>query len=179
MAQFKDYWHQLVDIPIFSSNFSLPFYHLKSDGFWFLNTFDGKEILLTSSYSIKSFGQLKDVADFASFDEMLYQLLITADIRELLRNTLLDVYFNNARISENNKIIADISNQILHVSAAIYKTRATYFDEEEVFVRSGVFKKEIPGIYNHTCCISGMRIINIHITQVFCKLFSQCAFTTG
>lgn len=65
VAQFKDYWHQLVDKPIFSSNFSLPFYHLKSDGFWFLHTFAGKEILLTSSHSIKSFGQLKDVVDFA------------------------------------------------------------------------------------------------------------------
>ncbi len=159
VAQFKEYWHQLVHNPIFSSNFSLPFYHLKSDGFWFLNTFVGKEILLTSSHSIKSFGQLKDVVDFASFDEMLYQLLTIANTRELLRNTLLDVYFNNARISENNKIIADISNQILHDSPATYKTRATLFDEEEVFVRSGVFKKEIPRIYNHTCCISGMRII--------------------
>jgi len=166
VAQFKDYWHQLVCNPTFSSNFSLPFYHLKNDGFWFLNTFVGKEILLTSSQSIKSFGQLKDVIDFASFNEMLYQLLITADTRELLRNALLDVYFNNARISENNKIIADISNQILHDSAAVYKTRAAYFDEEEVFVRGGVFKKEIPRIYNHTCCISGMRIITSDSTQM-------------
>jgi len=60
VAQFKDYWHQLVHNPIFSSDFSLPFYHLKSDGFWFLHTFVGKEILLTSSNSIKSFGQLKN-----------------------------------------------------------------------------------------------------------------------
>jgi len=97
---------------------------------------------------------------------MLYQLLNAADTRALLRDTLLDVYFNNARISESNKIIADISNQILHDSAALYKTRAAFFDEEEIFVSGGVFKKEIPRIYYHTCCISGMRIITSDSVQM-------------
>jgi putative restriction endonuclease len=159
VARFKDYWHQLVHNPAFNSNFSLPFYHLKTDGFWFLHTFIGKEIVLTSSYSIKSFGQLKDVVDFASFDEILFQLLMSRQIRELLRNSLLNIYFNGTSISENNKTVIEISNQILNDPPAIYKTRAEYFDEEEVFVRGGVFKKEIPRIYNYTCCISGMRII--------------------
>jgi putative restriction endonuclease len=36
IAAFKDLWHQLVDQPFFSPNFSLPFYHLKSDAFWHL-----------------------------------------------------------------------------------------------------------------------------------------------
>ncbi len=159
VARFKDFWHQLVHSPIFTSNFSLPFYHLKSDGFWFLHTFIGKEIALTSSYSIKSFGQLKDVVDFASFDETLYQLLINRHTRGLLRSTLLDVYFDGNNISENNKTIIDISNQILNDPPTIYKIRAENFDEEDVFVRGGVFKKEIPRIYNFTCCISEMRII--------------------
>lgn len=30
--------------------------------------------------------------------------------------------------------------------------------EEEIFVRSGIFKREIPKIYNYECAISGMRI---------------------
>jgi len=159
VARFKDYWHQLVHNPTFTSNFSLPFYHLKNDGFWYLHTFIGKDILLTSSYSIKSFGQLKDVVDFASFDETLYQLLINQQTRNLLRNTLLDIYFRGTDISKNNKIIIDISNQILNDPPTVYKARAEHFDEEEVFMRGGVFKKEIPRLYNYTCCISGMRII--------------------
>jgi putative restriction endonuclease len=158
VARFKDYWHQLVNNPIFSPNFSLPFFHLKSEGFWFLNTFIGKEILLTSSQSIKSFGHLKDVVDYASFDEMLYELLIVTQTRLILRNVLLDIYFNHAAISESNKTISEISTQILNDPAIIYKTRAEHFDEEEVFVRGGVFKKEIPRIYNYSCCVSGMRI---------------------
>jgi putative restriction endonuclease len=146
-------------MPLFTSNFSLPFYHLKSEGFWCLHTLIGKEISLTSSHSIKSFGQLKDVVDFVSFDEILYELLIVSNTRNQLRNALLNTYFNGARILEDNQILNEISNQILNDPAEVYKTRAELFDEEEVFVRGGVFKKEIPKIYNHTCCISGMRII--------------------
>lgn len=166
VARFKDYWHQLVHNPVFSPNFYLPFYHLKSQGFWFLRAFIGKEILLTSSNSIKSFGHLKEVIDFAYFEEALYQLMIAPGTRSLLRNTLLNVYFNNAGISDSNGIITEISTQILNDPTVVYKARAEHFDEEEVFVRGGVFKKEIPRIYNYTCCISGMRIITTDSIQM-------------
>ena len=135
VAQFKDYWSQLIHTFKFTPNFSLPFYHLTSEGFWFLHTFIGKEIVLTSSRSIKSLGHLKDVVDFASFDEELYALLMSAASREILRNTLLHVYFNDAHISEYNKIISEISNQIVNEPASAYKIRAEQFDDEEVFVR--------------------------------------------
>ena len=145
MAQFKDYWLQLVHDSRFTPNFSLPFYHMKSEGFWFLHTFIGKEIALTSSRSIKSFGHLKDVVDFASFDETLYEFLLSADSRELIRSTLLHVYFHDAHISADNKIIAEISNQIVNEPAAVYKIRAEQFDEEEVFGEVGFSKKKFPG----------------------------------
>jgi putative restriction endonuclease len=31
-------------------------------------------------------------------------------------------------------------------------------NEEEIFLRGSLFKREIPKIYNNTCCISGMKI---------------------
>jgi putative restriction endonuclease len=30
--------------------------------------------------------------------------------------------------------------------------------QEEIFIRGGLFKREIPKIYNHTCAVSGLRI---------------------
>ena len=30
--------------------------------------------------------------------------------------------------------------------------------QEEIYIRSNIFKKEVPKIYNYTCCISGLRI---------------------
>jgi putative restriction endonuclease len=160
VATFKDYWHQLVVDTKFTSNFSLPFYHLKSDGFWHFKTLVGREIVLTSSNSIKSFLHLKQVVDFAFFDEELYALLSNQHTRQVLKQTLLSTYFPNIDLESPNQLIGEIINQILHEPSAVYKTKAMNFDDEEVFVRSGVFKKEIPRIYNYTCSISGMRIIS-------------------
>ncbi len=159
VARFKDLWQLLAHNTVFIANFSLPFYHLKNERFWRLHTFIGKEIILTSSKSIKSFGYLKDVVDYASFDETLYQLLSLPPSREILKTSLLQHYFNRGTISPENNTIQEISTQILNDTASIYKARAEQFDEEEVFVRGGVFKKEIPRIYNYTCCISGMRVM--------------------
>jgi putative restriction endonuclease len=159
VATFKDYWHQLVVYSNFTSNFSLPFYHLKSDGFWHLQTLVNREIALTSSNSIKSFSHLKQVVDFAFFDEDLYALLSNQHTRQVLKQTLLNTYFSNIDLESPNHLIGEIINQILHEPSEVYRTNAMNFDDEEVFVRSGVFKKEIPKIYNYSCAISGMRII--------------------
>ena len=159
VATFKGYWHQLAANSSFTSNFALPFYHLKNDGFWHLQTFVGREIALTSSNSIKSFSYLKQVIDFAFFDEELYALLLNKKSRQILKQTLLRTYFSNVDLGSPNYLISEIINQILHEPSALYRTKAISFDDEDVFVRSGIFKKEIPRIYNYTCSISGMRII--------------------
>jgi putative restriction endonuclease len=159
VARFKDLWCQLVDDSFFSPNFSLPFYHLKSDGFWHLQTKFGRELILTSSHSIKSFAQLKEVIEFAYFDEALFLLLYDEHTRSVLKQTLLSRYFSNHKVSQSDGLIQAITQQILHEPAEVYKTKAALFDDEEIFVRGGVFKKEIPKIYNYTCSISGLRII--------------------
>jgi len=42
--------------------------------------------------------------------------------------------------------------------------------EEEVFVRGGVFKRQVPLVYNNTCCISGLRVE----TSVNASLLDAC-----
>jgi putative restriction endonuclease len=158
VATFKDYWSQLVKDNRFSENFSLPFFHLQSEGFWHLQTLPGRELLLTASHSIKSFAHLKEVIHFAYLDKELHSLLTNVHTRQILKQTLLETYFPNVHLQPNT-LINEIINQILHEPAAIYKTKAEGFDEEEIFVRSGIFKKEIPKIYNYSCAVSGMRII--------------------
>lgn len=159
VATFKDLWCQVVHDNIFTANFSLPFYHLKSEGFWHLRTKFGREIILTSSNSIKSFAQLKEVIEYAYFNDDLFQLLIEQHSRSILKQALLTSYFPNSQISYSNGLIETITEQILHEPSELYKSKAALFDDEEVFIRGGVFKKEIPKIYNYTCCISGLRII--------------------
>jgi putative restriction endonuclease len=159
VARFKDLWSQLVADSYFTANFSLPFYHLKSEGFWHLQTRFGRELILTSSHSIKSFAQLKEVIEFAYFDQALFNLLCDEHTRNVLNQTLLSRYFPNHEISKSGGLIETITQQILHEPAEIYKTKAAFFDDEEVFVRGGIFKKQVPKIYNYACCISGLRIM--------------------
>jgi putative restriction endonuclease len=159
VASFKDLWSQLVTDAAFTANFSLPFYHLKSEGFWYLQTKIGRELLVTSSNSIKSFAHLKEVIDYAYLDEPLFQLLSAEHTRTVLKQTLLATYFPNHKIKETNELIRTIVHQILQEPATVYKSKAAAFDEEEVFIRGGVFKKEIPKIYNYTCSISGLRVV--------------------
>ncbi len=160
VATFKNYWHKLVRTSQFTDNFALPFFHLRSEGYWQLHTAPGKEILLTSSKSIRSFGQLRDAVDFASLDQDLFELLCSRKSRDILKLSLIRRYFPNAPKSlVTDELVQSIINQMLFEPPNVYKRRAASFSEEELFVRGALFKREIPKIYNYSCCVSGMRIV--------------------
>jgi len=167
VARFKDNWNWLVKEDFFKPNFALPFYHLTSDKFWFLQTYTGKEILLTSSLSIRSFSQLKESVAFAFLDVTLYTLLSESESRELLYQFLLKTYFNTTRsFTSQVGIFEEVTNQILHDAPREYQDIVEKADDEEIFIRSGVFKRIVPQVYNYTCCISGMRIISGYDIQM-------------
>jgi putative restriction endonuclease len=119
VARFKDLWSQLVANSEFTANFSLPFYHLKGEGFWHLQTRLGRELVLTSSHSIKSFAQLKEVIEFAFFDDALFQLLYDEHTRSVLKQTLLSRYFPDHEVSRSDGLIQSITQQILHEPAEV------------------------------------------------------------
>lgn len=160
VARFKEVWQALVEDSKFTSKFYLPFYHLKTDKFWHLHTYPGWQILLTSSHSVKSLSSLKDAVAYASLDNELFELLQIPENRNLLREALLNTYFSGKQLKNDHyNLFHKIEQQILHDSPLEYITEVIKADEDEKFIRSGVFKKVIPGIYNYTCCISGMRLI--------------------
>ena len=87
---------------------------------------------------------------------------------QILKQFLLEEYFPNSKnnFPNNNsgqqKIISEIEGKILHESAEEYRSEIIKLlsekNEEEVFLRGSIFKREIPKVYNGKCCISGMRI---------------------
>jgi putative restriction endonuclease len=56
----------------------------------------------------------------------------------------------------------ELEDKVLNESPEIYKKEIKVLieqkNEDEIFLRGSLFKREIPKIYNNTCCISGMRI---------------------
>jgi len=89
----------------------------------------------------------------------------------ILQQFLLDEYFPKTKNSFSNtkvgqqKIFDDIERKILHEDASKYRKEIKMLmqqqNEEEIFLRGSIFKREVPKIYNYTCCISEMKIDTI------------------
>jgi putative restriction endonuclease len=166
---FKSNWNNLVNSN-HSCLFTLPFYHMSSESFWSLIPNIGCELWVQSKSSMRSFSNLTTAVKFAVIDEELKNLLIKKEDSDILLHFILDKFFpdtkNNFNTTNVNYYITEIENQIVQDSQENYQKRIleirndlnTEEFQEEVFIRSNIFKKEIPKIYNFTCCISGMRI---------------------
>ena len=106
---FLKYWNLLS---LEKPRIYLPFYHLKSDKFWYLHAKTGQENLLATISQFKSMSQLASVIAFASLDEDLFLLLHNSQAREVLRQTIIETYFPDkaelfrAAINENQQINA-------------------------------------------------------------------------
>ena len=174
---FKRTWKQLVD-SAHSANFSLPFYHMQSEPFWYLIPKPGKKIVLTKSKSIKSFKSLKENIAYAEIDRELFLIFQNPISRILLEQYLLDQYFPSTKseYSDQKRTYEEsfIENSILNESTEVYQNQIKNLRErleedefeEEVFVRGGLFKRAVPKIYDFTCSISEMKITSTHSVQM-------------
>lgn len=169
LLKFRTTWEQLVETN-HVQNFALPFFHMRSEPFWFLVPKPGKNISLTRSKSIKSFRHLKETFAYAELEKDLFLLVQNPLSRTVLEQYLLDNYFANSkeRYSKTEMSYQEnlITIEILNEPSEVYKEqikrlRETLEEdqfEEEVFVRGGLFKKNVPKIYDYTCCVSGLKI---------------------
>lgn len=93
----------------------------------------------------------------------LFQLLMNFANRALVRDTLLSIYFPAYRAAyyEHKELddgfYHDIQALVLNDPEVKYK-QLSIQTEEDVFVRSGLFKRYIPQLYNDTCAMTGMRM---------------------
>ena len=168
VLEFKSIWSVLV-VTQHTANFSLPFFHMRSEPFWRLVTNVGIVLPVTSSNSIKSLGALKDAIAFAEIDKDLFELIMDSVGNYILEEKLLELFFpetkTNYRLNDY-PFINHLESQILNDDRESYVERISDLKEtlskdefeEEIFVRSGVFKREIPKIYDFQCAISGMRV---------------------
>jgi putative restriction endonuclease len=167
VARFKDNWNRLVNNNIFQPNFALPFFHMQKEGFWKLKTYFGKEILITSSHSIKSFSQLKESVAYSYLDSNLFALIQNPKTRDEIYRFITVKYFGkNDTIHKQYGLVDEVTEQILNEPSIEYQKQIEIADDEEIFVRCGVFKRVVPKIYDYTCCVSGMRIISGYDIQM-------------
>ncbi len=175
VAQFKANWSLLV-ISNHECKFALPFYHLIGDKFWRLTPKSGYENIIQLKSSMRSFSNLNAAVEYAIMDDDLWTLINDKESNLILQQFLLEEYFPETKsgfsksLTYSSEILDKIENSILHESSDEYKKEIITFiqkdDVEEVFLRGAIFKREIPKLYNFTCCISGLQIHTINNTSM-------------
>ncbi len=169
VATFKKLWIDLVENEKHHCIFSLPFYHLTSSPFWKLIAKTGYEKIIQSKIAMKSFSKLNEAVEYAELDIELFSLLQKKEEREIIKFALLEKYFPDTKSSfsgGNNNYINDIETQILNEPSTEYKTKLQKLQnelnadsfEEEKYMRSSIFKRQIPLLYKNACAISGLQI---------------------
>lgn len=162
---FKDNWYRFVDTP-HVLNFALPFFHMRKEPFWKLVPYPGMEIGVTNSKSIKSFKNLRETLNYAWLDQPLFELLNKPEANQILVNVLLDRYFPRTK----GRQLYDVPLFLTHPdSLMIAEPESVGWEkpivkmtkdqkEQTVFLRSALFKREIPRIYSYKCAISGLQV---------------------
>ena len=169
VASFKSNWSELVETNHFPI-FAMPYYHLSSEPFWKLLPNVGCEKWVESKSSMRSLSNLTTAVKCALIDKELSDILLFPENRDILKISLLDKYFPDTKSNFSSNGNDDLpSVSILHENSDEYKRKIielkNQVDEnafqEEIFIRGGLFKREIPKIYNNTCAISGLRLTSI------------------
>ncbi len=170
MTVFRNIWDLLVDtkhVP----NFALPFFHLGSEpsGIWKLKPFRGKIIPVTKSNSIKSSRALQETVEFAVLSDELFQALSDSSQRNELEHTILQRYFqdkasNLARPYRSwsgclkEEILYDPAENYARKVARRLEQMTLPEREEEITLRSYIFKTAVLDLYDHRCSVSGLKI---------------------
>jgi len=148
---------------------------MKSEGFWKLLAKDGFSNIEKMGSIMKSFSNLNAAVEYAEIENGLFQLFMSKDSSHLLLAFLLDEYFPASKHllpknQDTSRKMKGLRDDFLNEPPGEYKAQIKKLidqnDEEEVYLRGNVFKREIPKIYNNSCCISGLRIDTIQSISI-------------
>ncbi len=90
--RFQDYWSSVFGARG-ESTVALPFFHLKTDGFWHLVTIGAVREDGIPKSSRKSLSALKEMVSAATLDTELHQLLANPKLAAHFRSVLVTTYF--------------------------------------------------------------------------------------
>ncbi len=157
------YW-RAVNPPSLRGDITMPFFHLRSEGFWHLLPQPGQEAVLAAKRRTDGLKQLRELVLGAQLDEPLFQLLQQPASRDLLRTTLIETYFApeiHARLVERGQINAEAFQYSLDLLQQAKEKVVKESPEYGVStaVRDQGFRRVIVTLYEHRCAFCGVRIL--------------------
>lgn len=162
---FTLYWSRVMP-PDQRGNLALPFFHLKSDGFWHLMPRPGMEPVLKGVRQIRSVNQLTELLIGASLDKDLYRLFQRDRIREQFRALLIDMYFTPE--TRPGLIEQGIINlEAYKYSESLIEQARKQREAESLSVehpmrpaaRDQGFRRAVVIAYDHRCAVCGVRMM--------------------
>ena len=161
---FLKYWSRVTDR---KPNIAMPFFHLKSDGFWHLHANTGYETALRVVTQIKTFSRLREIIAYASLDDELFTLLTSSYDREVLRQTLIQTYLSEYKqtiegvLSETEQISKYRQKLLQQVEHAFSLQEPVEPIQAEDQIRKTGFRQAIMGMYDYTCAVCELRILTM------------------
>lgn len=162
---FTLYWSRVMP-PDQRGNLALPFFHLRSEGFWHLLPKPGKEAALASIRQIRSVNQLCELTLGAQLDEDLFRLICEERTRCLLRDALIEASFIPAlRPGLMEQAVVNLEayrySQTLLEQARNKKAIIGKVDEQIPgrAARDQGFRRAIVTAYIHRCAVCGVRMM--------------------
>ena len=162
---FTLYWARVMP-PDQRGNLALPFFHLRSDGFWHLVPQPDREAILVAIRQTRSVGQLRDVVLGARLDDDLYVLLCAEESRDLLRAVLIETYFASEvqpSLVEQGTINAEAfrySQSLLeHARKQQIKEERAGEEVYRLAARDQGFRRAVVIAYDHRCAVCGIRML--------------------
>lgn len=161
---FSRYWTRLMPLD-WPGKLELPFFHLRSEGFWHLLPKQGKETALDAIPQIKSLSQLRENVVGVRLDEALYEILHIREAREHLRAVLIRTYF----APEVRSLM--VEQGVINHEAFLYSNRLLEQHEEQIAeealkeeaiycsaARDQGFRRAVVTAYAHRCALCGVRV---------------------
>jgi putative restriction endonuclease len=152
------------DIP---GNIGMPFYHLKSDGFWHLIPRQNFELETKISLGSTSTAKIKKFFLGAKFDEALFKIVCIPDARNTFRKALIETYFEkeswpvlkeqvqvNAAAFTYSQLLLKLPDEKTKVSDLVIGPQ-----EYVKQVRDQAFRRAVVQAYDHRCANCGVKVV--------------------
>lgn len=161
---FMKYWSILTDR---RPNLALPFFHLKSEGFWHHHPNAGYETALRVTIQIKTVSRLREIIAHANLDGELFTLLTIPHDREVLRQTLIHTYLPDheqaieSLLSETEQISVYREELLRRVEHTFSMQNNTESVQTEEPIRTAGFRQAIMRIYDYTCAVCQSYVLTL------------------
>ncbi len=146
---------------------ALPFFHMRSEGFWHLVPVPGKEQVLDDVPQIRSISKLRQLVLGAVLDDGLFDMMLDGESRDDLRRVLIETYFT-PEVWPILVELGQISTETFQYGLELQdrsrrrfrlRVKETGRGHYHQIARSTAFRRVIMGIYDFTCVMTQLRVM--------------------